>query len=70
MERASTAMSWSKGRRPGHWGLPGVRERAKRIGAQVETLERTRRGHGSGTDRSGPNCLPNSASPAGIAAVS
>jgi signal transduction histidine kinase/ligand-binding sensor domain-containing protein len=24
------------GARPGHWGLPGVRERAKRIGAQVK----------------------------------
>ena len=25
-----------QGSRPGHWGLPGVRERAKRIGAQVK----------------------------------
>jgi signal transduction histidine kinase len=24
------------GRRPGHWGLPGIRERAKQIGAQLE----------------------------------
>ena len=28
--------SWSKVSRPGHWGLPGMRERAKRIGAQVK----------------------------------
>ena len=25
-----------EGRRPGHWGLPGVRERAQRIGAQLD----------------------------------
>ena len=25
-----------EGSRPGHWGLPGVRERAKRIGAQLK----------------------------------
>ena len=25
-----------QGARPGHWGLPGVRERAKRIGAQLK----------------------------------
>ena len=25
-----------QGARQGHWGLPGVRERAKRIGAQVK----------------------------------
>jgi signal transduction histidine kinase len=24
------------GGRPGHWGLPGIRERAKQIGAQLE----------------------------------
>jgi signal transduction histidine kinase/ligand-binding sensor domain-containing protein len=26
----------SEGRRAGHWGLPGIRERAKQIGAQLE----------------------------------
>ena len=36
MERASTAKVLEQGARPGHWGLPGVRERAKRIGAQVK----------------------------------
>ena len=36
MERASTARSWRQGARQGHWGLPGVRERAKRIGAQLK----------------------------------
>jgi nitrate/nitrite-specific signal transduction histidine kinase len=25
-----------EGRRTGHWGLPGVRERARRIGAQLD----------------------------------
>jgi signal transduction histidine kinase len=25
-----------QGERPGHWGLPGVRERAKRIGARLK----------------------------------
>jgi len=25
-----------RGGRSGHWGLPGIRERAKRIGAQLE----------------------------------
>jgi nitrate/nitrite-specific signal transduction histidine kinase len=25
-----------EGRRAGHWGLPGVRERAQRIGAQLD----------------------------------
>ena len=59
-----------QGARPGALGIAGrPRARETNRGA-VETLERTRRGHGSGTDRSGPNCLPNSASPAGIAAVS
>ena len=57
-------------RAPGALGIAGrPRARETHRGA-VETLERTRRGHGSGADRSGPNCLPNSASPAGIAAVS
>jgi signal transduction histidine kinase/ligand-binding sensor domain-containing protein len=27
---------FDQGARPGHWGLPGVRERAKRIGAQMK----------------------------------
>jgi len=26
----------SEGNRPGHWGLPGIRERARRIGAQLD----------------------------------
>ena len=57
-------------RAPGALGIAG-RPRARETNrGSVETLERTRRGHGSGADRSGPNCLPNSASPAGIAAVS
>jgi hypothetical protein len=25
-----------EGRQPGHWGLPGVRERAKQIGARLD----------------------------------
>jgi len=25
-----------EGARPGHWGLPGIRERAKRIGARLK----------------------------------
>ena len=36
MERASTARSSMQGARQGHWGLPGVRERAKRIGARLK----------------------------------
>ena len=57
-------------RAPGALGIAGrPRARETHRGA-VETLERTWCGHGSGADRSGPNCLPNSASPAGIAAVS
>ena len=36
MERASTARSSRQGARQGHWGLPGVRERAKRIGARLK----------------------------------
>jgi signal transduction histidine kinase/ligand-binding sensor domain-containing protein len=33
-------------RRPGHWGLPGVRERAKRIGSQLEFWSQ----NGAGTE--------------------
>ncbi len=33
------------GGREGHWGLLGIRERAKRIGARLAILERGRRGH-------------------------
>ena len=33
-------------RRPGHWGLPGVRERAKRIGARLDFWSET----GAGTE--------------------
>ena len=40
-----------EGTRAGHWGLPGIRERAKRIGARVETVEREWSRHGSGVDR-------------------
>jgi len=54
----------------GHWGFAG-RPRARETNrGSGETVERTRRGHGSGTDRPGPNRLPHSASPAAIAAVS
>ena len=31
------------GARPGHWGLPGVRERAKRIGAELDLWSQARR---------------------------
>ncbi|WP_246387864.1 triple tyrosine motif-containing protein [Chiayiivirga flava] len=34
------------GRKPGHWGLPGMRERAQRVGASVEVLSKP----GVGTD--------------------
>ena len=69
MERVSTARSSSKARARalGIAGRPRARETNRRA---VETLERTWRGHGSGADRSGPNCLRNNASPRGIAAVS
>jgi signal transduction histidine kinase len=26
----------AEGRRPGHWGLPGIRERAQRMGAKLD----------------------------------
>jgi signal transduction histidine kinase len=32
--------------RPGHWGLPGIRERAQRIGAQLTIWSE----HGAGTE--------------------
>jgi signal transduction histidine kinase/ligand-binding sensor domain-containing protein len=37
----------AKGARTGHWGLPGVRERAQRIGAQLDFLERSWSRHGN-----------------------
>ena len=41
-----------EGGRAGHWGLIGIRERAKRMGGAIGFLERTRSGHGSATDPS------------------
>jgi signal transduction histidine kinase len=35
-----------KGRRQGHWGLPGVKERAQQIGAQLDFWSE----HGAGTE--------------------
>jgi len=35
-----------KGRRPGHWGLPGVRERARQIGAKLDVWSEA----GAGTE--------------------
>jgi len=35
-----------KGRRPGHWGLPGVRERAQQIGAKLDVWSEA----GAGTE--------------------
>jgi hypothetical protein len=35
-----------QGRRPGHWGLPGMRERAESIGAVMELWSE----HGAGTE--------------------
>ena len=58
------------GARQGHWGLPGVRERAKRIGARLKLWSEP----GAGTEAEltvpAQNCLRNSASPREIAAVS
>jgi signal transduction histidine kinase len=36
----------SQGRRANHWGLPGMRERAKKIGAHIEIWSRA----GAGTE--------------------
>ena len=46
MERASTRQVLQAGARHGHWGLPGIRERAKRIGAQLKLWSET----GAGTE--------------------
>src|SRR5262249_54540375 len=35
-----------KGSRPGHWGLPGVRERAQQMGAKLDVWSKT----GAGTE--------------------
>ncbi len=34
----------ARGRRPGHWGLPGMRERAARIGASIDVASEPGRG--------------------------
>ena len=43
--------------RAGHYGLPGMRERAKRIGAAIECLERGWNRHGGRVGRSRRDCL-------------
>jgi hypothetical protein len=50
MERASTERSWSKG--PAKGDCPGVRERAKRIGAQVKLWSEP--GEGTETELTAP----------------
>ena len=44
-----------EGARTGHWGMPGMHERAKKIGGALEDLERTWRRHRGGVDRSSPH---------------
>ena len=46
MERALTPAVLQEGARAGHWGLPGIRERAKRIGAQLKLWSES----GAGTE--------------------
>ena len=68
MESASTTgLGEARAGALGIAGHPRTRETYRRAN---ETLERTGRRHGSGADGSGPNCLRNSASPGGMAAVS
>ena len=44
-----------QGARTGHWGLPGMHERAKSMGGALEDLERTWCRHRGGVDRSSPH---------------
>jgi signal transduction histidine kinase len=46
-----------EGGRPGHYGLPGMRERAAEIGAQFGYLDRHRKGDGDRIGRSWLYCL-------------
>ena len=46
MERALTRQVLQEGARAGHWGLPGIRERAKRIGARLKLWSES----GAGTE--------------------
>ena len=59
-----------EGARQGHWGLPGVRERAKRIGAQLKLWSEP--GAGTEAELTVPARIAyrTVASPPGIAAVS
>lgn len=50
------------GGRPGHWGLPGIRERAKQIGAQLEVWSEL--GAGTEVELSIPGSIAYEAFPA------
>jgi len=46
MERAIDPHVLEHGGRAGHWGLPGIRERAKQVGAQLDVWSKL----GAGTE--------------------
>ena len=46
-----------RGGRSGHWGLPGMHERAKRIGAQLEVWSELGSRHGGRVEHSRVHCL-------------